>query len=139
MNRSVASTTGTALIPCLTRVAATSLRGAPGGTLTTGLLITSQVRMSSSSGGPGVARRDEVGGVDVVAAELTADQHEGVVGEVFGVVSAPWAGGHGPLLRRRCCCTGLGSSIDPGGGCAYGRRSRSSWAVRPAASRPDRR
>src|SRR4029453_842636 len=95
MSRSPTSTTGTALIPCSTRVAATFLRGASGGTLTTGLLITSQVRMSSSSGGLGVIRRDEVGGVDVVAAEPTADQDEGVIGEVFGVVSAPWAGVHG--------------------------------------------
>src|SRR4029453_19571774 len=94
---------------------------------------------SSSSGGLGVIRRDEVGGVDVVAAEPTADQDEGVIGEVFGVVSAPWAGVHGPLLRRRCCCTGLGSSIDPAGGCSYGRRSCSGGAAWPTASRPARR
>src|SRR4029453_5992597 len=129
MSRSPSSTTGTALIRCSIRVAATSLSWVSGPTVTTGRLITSPVRMSSSSGRLGVSCRDEVGGVDVVAAALAADQAEGVVGEVVGVGSAAWAGGHGLSFDGGAAAPVSGRASTPGGGRLYGRRSRRYRAV----------
>src|SRR4029453_484966 len=77
--------------------------------------------------------------VDVIPAELTADEDEGVIGEVFGVVTAAWAGDHGSSPSRMVPVQRPWSSINQGHGPTYGRRSRSSRVVRPPGGMPVRR